>query len=66
MTELETEQERERKTIEYWSRAYDNIINNKDKDSELPYEPTAVLSNSTNSNQRKFSIYDIGSLDFTT
>jgi hypothetical protein len=60
---IETEQER--KVREYWARAYDVLIKNKDKDSNksLPYEPTAVLT--SNPKERKFRLRDIINLDFS-
>jgi hypothetical protein len=56
-----TETEHERRVREYWSKAYDNIINNKDKN--LPYEPTAVLTNPPK--DKRIRLRDIVNLDFS-
>jgi hypothetical protein len=47
---------------------YDLDFKNDDKDNQLPYEPTAVLAKapSIQPTRKRFSIYNIGSLDFTT
>ena len=44
MNESETEQER--KIREYWSKAYDSLNSNKDRQ----YEPTAVLTTQSQRN----------------
>ena len=65
MNEGETETEHDRKVRDYWKKfsIYDlDFTKNDDKD-RLPYEPTAVLAKTPT---RKFSIYDISSLNFTT
>jgi hypothetical protein len=37
------------------------------KDSQLPFEPTAVLAKApSNQQQRKFSIYDLSNIGFST
>jgi hypothetical protein len=80
---MEDESEKTLKIIEFWKKAYDATNKNKndncfsiydigsmdfkDKNNELPFEPTAVLAKAPPTNQpRKRSIYDISSLDFTT
>jgi len=51
----------------YLTEAYGRKLPfDKEKKAGLNFEPTAVLANGSNSNQqRKVSIYDIGSLDLT-
>ena len=62
----QSETEHERKVREYWSRAYDDVIKNKDKDSKLPYEPTAVLTSPNPKDKRiKFRLRYVVNLDFT-
>ncbi len=63
MTETETEQDR--KTREYWAKAYDVLITNKDKEkSQLQYEPTAVLTHQANS-KKPIRLRDILDIDFS-
>lgn len=66
---IETENAHERKVREYWATAYDDLIKNKDKDSNkiLPYGPTAVLTSNPNSKDKriKFRSNDIVNLDFS-
>ena len=62
--------EHERKVREFWAKnSIYSIISSidlkNDNDNQLPYEPTAVLAKAP-ANQRKTSIYEISSLDFTT
>ena len=73
MSQRERETEHDRKVREFWAKnsIYSSISSidfKNDNDNRLPYEPTAVLAKAPPTNQptRKFSIYDIGSLDFTT
>jgi hypothetical protein len=42
--------------------------NDNDKNNQLPFEPNAVLSKAppTNQPRKRFSIYNLSSLDFTT
>lgn len=51
----------------YLTEAYGRKLPlDREKKAGLNFEPTAVLANGSNNNtQRKFSIYDIGSLDLT-
>ena len=64
----ETETEHERNVREYWTRAYDTIIKNKDNDSSnksLPYEPTAALISNPNPKDKRIRLSDIVNLDFS-
>ena len=55
MSQRETEHER--KVREYWARAYDTIINNKDSNNRsLPYEPTAVLTSNPNPKDKRIRL----------
>ena len=70
----QSESEHERKVREFWAKnsIYSSISSidlKNDNDNRLPYEPTAVLAveNAPPTIQptRKFSIYDISSLNLT-
>ena len=78
MNEGESETEKTLRIIEYWKKAYEEKNKNKNSnrfsiydigstdfkhDDRLPYEPTAVLAKTPT---RKFSIYDISSLNLTS
>ena len=67
----ETETEPDRKVREFWAKKFSiydigSIDFKNDKNNELTYDPTAVLSKTPSNQTRKRSIYDISSLDFTT
>jgi len=62
---LTEETEHERRVREYWSRVYDDLIKNKDKEdynSKLQYQPTAVL---THQARKPIKLRDILDIDFS-
>ena len=70
MSQSETETEHERKVREFWAKKFSiydmgSTDFKDDNDNRLPYEPTAVLAVEKAPPTRKFSIYDISSLNLT-